>query len=255
MPLEPNIPQLDSPDFETLYRQLLLRAQRYNPEWTDFNESDPGVTLLQLVAWLTEGLKFSMNQVPERNYLKFLQLLNLELEPAQPATAHLVFTANPDVPQNPGVPQRTPIAGQSPDGDQFIFETEEGIDLIRMPLAHTQVFDGNSFIDETLSNEEQDATFQPFGWRASVGSALYLGFAPPREPVGRPFPTQMRFRVFLTPTADKGRVPSSREMIEPPAPPVRLVWEYQPTGSTRWRQLSVYRDDSSAYCRTSIHPK
>jgi len=31
---------------EDLYRELRLRVQRYTPEWTDFNESDPGVTLL-----------------------------------------------------------------------------------------------------------------------------------------------------------------------------------------------------------------
>ena len=35
------------------------------PEWTDNNESDPGVALLELFAWLTEELLKRANQIPE----------------------------------------------------------------------------------------------------------------------------------------------------------------------------------------------
>src|SRR3954464_6087502 len=68
-------PPLDTEKFEDIFRQARLRIPRYTPEWTDFNESDPGITLLQLFAWLTEMMLYKMNQVPERNYIKFLQLL------------------------------------------------------------------------------------------------------------------------------------------------------------------------------------
>ena len=91
MPLQ--APKLDTRDFDQLLREALLRIPRYVPEWTDFNESDPGIALVQLFAWLTEMMFYEMNRVPERNYIKFLQLLNMELRPAQPATAHLTFTA------------------------------------------------------------------------------------------------------------------------------------------------------------------
>ena len=39
------------------------------------------------MAWLTEMLIFRMGKVPELNYLKFLELLGVELRPAQPALA------------------------------------------------------------------------------------------------------------------------------------------------------------------------
>ena len=78
MPLE--APKLDTRNFEQLLREAQLRIPRYTPEWTDFNDSDPGMTLVQLFAWLTEMMFYEMNRIPDRNYVKFLQLLNMELK-------------------------------------------------------------------------------------------------------------------------------------------------------------------------------
>ena len=38
----------------------------YAPEWTDFNDADPGVTLLEIFAFLTENLLYRAGQIPER---------------------------------------------------------------------------------------------------------------------------------------------------------------------------------------------
>ena len=66
--------------------------------WTDVNDSDPGITLVQVFAWLAEMLLYRMGQVPELNYLKFLQLLGIELQPAEPAQAEITFPVKPDHP-------------------------------------------------------------------------------------------------------------------------------------------------------------
>ena len=89
MPLE--APILDDRRFDDLLEEAQQRIVRYAPEWTDFNDSDPGMTLVQLFAWLTEMMLHQMNQLPERNYIKFLQLLNMELNPALPARSHVTF--------------------------------------------------------------------------------------------------------------------------------------------------------------------
>ena len=89
MPLTP--PKLDARDFKSLVEEARARIPRYLPEWTDWNESDPGITLLQLHAWLTETILYRLNQLPELNYIKFLQLLGVEQRPAQPAQADLTF--------------------------------------------------------------------------------------------------------------------------------------------------------------------
>lgn len=247
MPLE--APQLDTRRFEDILREAQLRIPRYSPEWTDFNESDPGITLVQLFAWLTEMMLYQMNRVPERNYIKFLQLLGIELQPAQSATVHLEIQANATAPDVQSVPPRTPVQGQPPEGDPVTFETLEGLDLIQPPLESLQVFDGSAFTDVTELNQSQETSFPPFGWLAPIGSALYLGFS--RDAVApRPFPRQMRFRVFL-PSASLAGIPvSCNEQQQAPAPPVTLVWEYRPeVDPTRWRRLSVFKDESVAFTR------
>src|SRR5262249_12753215 len=48
-------------------------------------DSDPGITIIQLFAALTENLLYRANRIPERNRLKFLQLLGIPIRPPAPA--------------------------------------------------------------------------------------------------------------------------------------------------------------------------
>jgi hypothetical protein len=86
-------PILDDRAFEDLYAELRGRIPVYNPEWTDHNESDPGITLLQLFAYLGEGLQFRFNQIPEATRIAWLKLLGLPLRPARAANALLRCTS------------------------------------------------------------------------------------------------------------------------------------------------------------------
>ena len=70
MPLTP--PDLDRRRFDDLVAEARQRIPRYTPEWTNFNDSDPGMTLVKLHAWMTETILFSLNQVPDLNYIAFL---------------------------------------------------------------------------------------------------------------------------------------------------------------------------------------
>jgi predicted phage baseplate assembly protein len=249
VPLE--APQLDNRKFEDLLREAQLRIPRYAPEWTDFNESDPGITLVQLFAWLTEMMLYRMNRVPERNYIKFLQLIGLELQPAQPATAHLTISAKQGAPEVRSVPRRAQVQAQPLEGEPLIFETLEGLDLIRVPLEDLQVFDGAAATKVSELNKSQSTPFPPFGWIPQVGSALYLGFTPEQPAAtARQFPRQMRFRVFLPAESQAGQPVSCNEQSDAPTPPVELVWEYRPQSDpTRWRRLNVFKDETVAFTR------
>ncbi len=245
MPLK--APELDSRKFDDIFREARQRIPRYAPEWTDFNDSDPGITLLQLYAWLTEMMLYQMNRVPERNYLKFLELLGMELEPAQPATAHLTFTAGAGAAAEP-VRRGSQIGAESADGELLTFETDQGLSLIPLPLASVQVFDGTTFQDVTAANETENAPFYPLGWRAQPGSALCLGFAEVELASGlRPFPRELRLRVFLPPGSEQAGV--ERSGAPRPQPPVTLEWQYLPGEGSRWRHLDLYKDESLAFTR------
>lgn len=84
------IPQLDDRNYSQILQEALARIPVHNPEWTNFNDSDPGVTLLQLFSFMTENLVYRANLLPERNHLKFLQLIGKSLRP--PSVAQGVAT-------------------------------------------------------------------------------------------------------------------------------------------------------------------
>src|SRR6185503_12761753 len=90
MPLR--ISNLSDRKYQDLLDEALARIPVHNPEWTNFNDSDPGVTLVQLFAFLTENLLYRSNQIPERNRRKFLSLLGIPLHTATPAHGLVEFT-------------------------------------------------------------------------------------------------------------------------------------------------------------------
>ena len=78
-------PILDDRSYQQLRDELVRRIPVYAPEWTDYNASDPGVTLIELFAFLGENLLFRFNQIPESTKLQFLRLLDVPLRPASVA--------------------------------------------------------------------------------------------------------------------------------------------------------------------------
>lgn len=91
MPLAP--PVIDDRRYAQLVEETLARARVHTPEWTNFGQGDPGVTLVQLFSFLTESLLYRANLIPERNRVRFLELLRVPLAPAA-AAAGLVSIRN-----------------------------------------------------------------------------------------------------------------------------------------------------------------
>jgi len=78
-------PAVDERGYQELLDEALALIPVHNPEWTNFNRSDPGVTLVELFAFLTEALVYRANQIPESNRRKFLSLLGVPVAPASSA--------------------------------------------------------------------------------------------------------------------------------------------------------------------------
>ncbi len=250
-------PNLDDRSFEDLLSEARLRIARYNPAWTDFNDSDPGMTIVQLFAWLTELMFFRLNRVPDLNYIKFLQLLGQELTPAQPAQAYLTFTPNPKA-QVPSIPQGSQVTAQaSGGGPPLVFETSFAIDIVAPALTDVQVYDGFSYTIVSNLNTSSTPSFSPFGWVPEVNNALYLGFTPPPAPVASAgaaptqptpaFPPEIRIRVFLDAVDQAGKAQSANAVISTPVPPVSLVWEYKPSDTQGWQRLLTFSDGTAAF--------
>jgi len=84
-------PNLDDRRFQDLVDDAKRFIQQRCPEWTDHNVSDPGVTLIEAFAQMTDELLYRLNRVPEKTYLAFLNLIGVRLLPPTAARADLTF--------------------------------------------------------------------------------------------------------------------------------------------------------------------
>ncbi|GAA4658754.1 putative baseplate assembly protein [Streptomyces youssoufiensis] len=84
-------PNLDDRRFQQLVDEAKRYVQQRAPEWTDHNVSDPGVTLIETFAYLVDLTLYRLNRVPEKNYLAFLDLLDIRLFPPGAASAEVDF--------------------------------------------------------------------------------------------------------------------------------------------------------------------
>jgi len=121
------VPKLDDRRQDDLVSEALALIPVHTPEWTNFNRSDPGVTLIELFAFLAESLFFRANLIPERNLAKFLQLLRIPLNTALPARG--LITISNDVPS--ATPQPVVILpGQEVRAGQVPFRTLRAVDVL-----------------------------------------------------------------------------------------------------------------------------
>ena len=128
MPIE--APQLDDLRFDRTVEELVRRIPTYAPEWTDHNASDPGISLIQLFAYLAEQIGYRLNRVPEKNHVELLKLLGVRLQPAHAATTTLaLLLSNPSTligyPLLAGAKARAKKGTPPP-----IYETDEPIDVV-----------------------------------------------------------------------------------------------------------------------------
>ncbi len=123
MPL--TIPSLFDRTYDQILAEALARIPVHTREWTNFNDSDPGVTLIQLYAFMAENLLYRANRIPERNRLKFLKLLGIPLQAAAAAEGFVSFL-NDNGPLQSQILSRGQVlyAGQVP------FRTLDGLEVL-----------------------------------------------------------------------------------------------------------------------------
>jgi hypothetical protein len=69
---------LDDKPFAEIVREAVARIPAYSSEWTNFNPSDPGITLIELFAWLIESQLYRTNKITDASKINFLKLLGID---------------------------------------------------------------------------------------------------------------------------------------------------------------------------------
>lgn len=167
------IPDLDDRTFTELMEEARTLIARYSQnQWTDHNVHDPGITFIELFAWLIEMQIYQLNQVTDANYLKFLKLVGYHPQDIQPAEVDITFNdlkTEKDI--KAGITQL--IAHM--DTDRIVFETREDFQLIPAELRSVITTYDSFYVDNTAANSAENISFFPFGENAPKGAVLKLG--------------------------------------------------------------------------------
>jgi len=226
------LPNLDDKTFEDLVREARALIPRYAPEWTDHNLHDPGITMMELFAWLAEMQNYRINRVSDANYRAFLKLLGLQPHPVRPARADVTVSG---VVAAQVLERGTRLIAASGE-QQIVFELEQEFTLLPLALKSIICRATGKVSEKIQANAKDDISFAPFGEPSVVGATLELGFdshLPGAE-------IQLFFDLYeddLSPLEEGESHPSGR-----------LVWECLTGGS--WEPLAIKQDASVSLTRS-----
>jgi predicted phage baseplate assembly protein len=244
MPLD--VPNLDDRRWVDLVDEARSLIPRVAPRWTDHNVHDPGITLIELFAWLVEMQIYRLNRVGERHRELFARLAGAARRPRTPARLGIVASGNTTAQTIASGTQIVPL-----DGDEIVFETATDVTLTRSRIVRVVVDDGSGAVDQTNANEKAGVAFLAFGENPRAGSELRLAFD---QLHSEERAIRLTFDVFSADLAGRcaedGPIPAGDNHVPAEAlSPVDLVWEYE-SEPDRWRSLVVTYDDTIALSRS-----
>lgn len=176
-------PKLDDRHFQDLVDEAKKRIPHYTPEWTDHNVSDPGVTMIELFAWMTDILLYRLNRVPERHTIKFMEMLGITLKEPVPATAPVTFWLSAPQKNPVIIPAGTEVAStQTETTPSIIFTTDEearvDVPALNAILSRVAAAKGKQYQTQNLRRVAAGFDgFDAFSPTPAVDDALYFGFA------------------------------------------------------------------------------
>lgn len=237
-------PTLDNRVFDQLVAEGRGLVPRLAPTWTDHNASDPGITVMELMAWLAEQNIYRFDRESDEAARTFLRLVGIEPRPL--ALARTVVCVS-DTGAGFTLPERSVIAA----GATASFETTAA--LFASPAQLTSLLAGRTtLVDDTAVNTTL-AGFDAFGPRPRAGAALYLGFDVPLDAAGQTLSLYLWTISWRDDDAVRAALIAEAADTDPDCPPpdwrlhyrVRTVWEFY-SGGGAWQPLADVVDETRA---------
>jgi predicted phage baseplate assembly protein len=174
-------PNLDDRRFQEFVNDAKRYVQRRCPEWTDHNVSDPGVTLIEAFAFMTEHLCYRLNRVPDRLYVKFLELLGLRMMPPTPAEVPVTFWLSTPARAPSVIRAGTKVSTtRTESDDSIIFSTLADLNVVPTAISAIRRVTAS---DVASSNQtapfELGEEFAAFDEPPQLDDALLIGLAVP----------------------------------------------------------------------------
>lgn len=238
------LPDLDDKPFEQIAEEARLLIPSNAAEWTDHNVHDPGITFVELFAWLAEMEHYRLNQTARTSYERFFSLMGIAPSPAQAAEVTVSFEFSL-LPGTTLLPSNTGI--EAIGVESIPFQTIYDQYLTRTQLTRIVTNTGGRDIVQTTADSEEVGHYEAFGLYPAIGDFLLLEF-------------DSRFtepQVQLEITLFESDLPPRREALTTAAPgfepSAKVRWEYlqdSPDPRLQWEPLDVIRDGTLSLSRS-----
>jgi predicted phage baseplate assembly protein len=171
-------PNLDDRRFQELVDDAKRFVQQRCPEWTDHNVSDPGVTLIELFASMTDQLLYRLNRVPDKNYVRFLDLIGVRLFPPTAARAELTFWLSAPRDEVLTIPAGTEVATVRTEREEtIVFTTERDAPILPCTLVRVASTIQGDTVRSHAGVLESGESFFCFDKTPKAGDTLLLGLS------------------------------------------------------------------------------
>ena len=139
---------LDDEMFEDIVENAKKMIGNMSDKWTDLSPSDPGITFVELFAWLKEMQQYYLNQISVKNKYKYLKLLGEKIVYDKPSSA--VVTIN-NVTEERILPDRCKFSA-----DGIIFESLREEAILKLNIEKFYTTEDNSIIETSDENWDKE---------------------------------------------------------------------------------------------------
>lgn len=224
--------QLNGESFDELVEQAVKIAERLGGEWNNFQAADPGMTLVDLFAWLKALQHEYMSVILPESQRRFLSLLDIRRRRGRGAETVAVLSG---AEEDTAVPAGTKwLAGD------MVFENTMPAAALTAQLAEVRFRGGGQEIRCRPSMFDGNRFFEIFPG---------LGPAPAQEPDGQmtlclthPIPPEREVSLYVEIRQQAERSPVGEEPFSPMADIGWEVWT-----DSGWTQAEVLRDDTCGF--------
>ena len=171
-------PNLDDRRFQELVDDAKRLVQQRCPGWTDHNVHDPGVTLIETFAYMTDQLLYRLNRVPERVYIKFLDLIGVRLFPPTAARVGVTFWLSGPLPEDVVVSTGTEVATPRASGSESVsFTTTDELRIVSATRSRvaSSITEGEERDHTDTLAGSNPAGFYPFDQVPKPGDSMLVG--------------------------------------------------------------------------------
>ncbi len=221
------LPDLNDQDFQSVVETAVKQIKTYGENWTSVSISDPGITFIELLAYLKINQQEAINKIGEKNLYKFLPFLGIKKGFSEGAQSYVSFEAEKDT----YIPKGTKLKAFD-----VVFETKERIRVLKNKIIGLGAYLNNSFVNYDYNGEDISRKINVFGGFDELVRDFYIIFKDR-------LPENENINFFVEINSD-----TKRNKITDPERFVKLSeikWEYY--SNDVWNEAEIISDETYGF--------